>query len=64
MTLISEEEKQAVIRDARKFVDATFRAAEEVEDEVRSFAQDRARQARPYGLHTAVILPFRRRVRP
>jgi hypothetical protein len=45
-TIISEEEKQALIRDARKFVDATFRAAEIVEAELKRL-QAPARRARP-----------------
>ena len=54
----------ALIREARKFAADTLRAAEEVEDEVRAFSQDRARARMPYGhqvarpYYTNNVIPF------
>jgi hypothetical protein len=38
--------------------------AELVEAEARAFCQDRARQRRPYGSHTAQIIPFPKTGKP
>lgn len=48
MSIISDEERQALIESARKFTALCLRTADEVEDEARAFAVDRARQSRPY----------------
>jgi hypothetical protein len=59
MTDISEAERLAFItREQIRLVNAQ---AEIAEEDARAFSQDRARQRRPYGLHTATILQFRRR---
>lgn len=49
MADLTPEEKIELVRaDARRFTALCLRTADEVEDELRSFAIDRARQSRPY----------------
>jgi hypothetical protein len=56
MTDISEAHRATLITQAE--VNLVLEEAEIVEDEVRAFSQDRARQRRPYRPHSPQIIPF------